>query len=79
MAMHNDVSRFGRLTGDVGGIVAAITQCPNNTVAYNRIDGSGSTGISGGVYLDDFTSGVTVHHNLVTNCTVGNLRQGRSP
>ena len=71
VAMHNDVSRFGRLTGDVGGIVAADTQCPNNTVAYNRIDSSGSIGISGGVYLDDFTSGVTAHHNLVTNCTVG--------
>jgi hypothetical protein len=74
MVDHNDISRYARLANDTGGIYVFGANCPNSTVAYNRIDGSGIlAGYGEGIMLDNATSGVTVHHNLTTNSRCGIL------
>ena len=66
---YNDISRFGFLDKDLGGIytVSGGAALTGNVVAYNRVHDSRSTGESAGIYLDNDFSGVTVHHNLVYN------------
>jgi hypothetical protein len=67
--LHNDVSRFGRLTNDLGGIYAWNDADSNSVIAYNKFhDCRDATPFSAGIYIDDGSSGFTVHHNLVTDC-----------
>ena len=76
---HNNISRYGILTNDLGGIYAYNTDLPGTSIAYNHIDGNSASGtLDAGVYLDDSTYGATVHHNLVTNSDIGIYVKGRS-
>ena len=79
MVEHNNISRYGFLTNDLGGIYAFDTDSPGTTIAYNRIDDRRRHGsINAGIYLDDSTDRITVHHNLVTNGDIGVYVKGYS-
>jgi hypothetical protein len=69
--LHNDISRFGYLTKDLGGIYTYSADLAGTVIAYNRIHDSHTTGIAAGVYLDSNCSNATVHHNLVYNVQRG--------
>jgi hypothetical protein len=78
---HNDISRYGRLTDDLGGVYMFATDTPGTSIAYNHIDGAGiGGGHTAGVYLDSSTNGkeagMTVHHNLITNSRIGIYAKG---
>jgi hypothetical protein len=77
--LHNDVSRFGRLTQDLGGITTGLSNGAGTVIAYNKVhDCRDATPYSAGIYVDDNTSGFTIHHNLVTNCPIGAHVKGDS-
>jgi hypothetical protein len=58
---HNEIARFCTRAEDGAGTV----------VAYNRISDDRSSTVAGGVQVDDDSSGIAVHHNLVTNVKHG--------
>ena len=69
---HNDISRYGRLLTDLGGIYASgISGGGDTDISYNRIHDTyvAGNGISAGVYLDSNSTGpsngITAHNNLV--------------
>ena len=69
---HNDISRYGFLTKDVGGTYCWSTDGAGTTIAYNKIHDCRDTGYNGqGVYMDNNSSNITVHHNLITNVQRG--------
>ncbi len=69
--LHNDVSRFGFLTKDLGGITTYTSESTGTEIAYNVVHDTRSTGLNVGIYPDAGTSGVLIHHNLVYNCQRG--------
>ena len=74
--LHNDISRFGYLTKDLGGIYSCNSNGAGTVIAYNKVhDCYARAGENVGIYLDNTTSGITVHHNLVTNVEYGGHRQ----
>lgn len=74
--LHNDVSRFGFLAQDLGGIYTWNADNAGSVIAYNRIHDSRGLGIKAGIYLDDYVNGVTAHHNLVYDTTRGMYVKG---
>ena len=68
---HNDISRYGFLTKDLGGTYCFETDSGGSTIAYNNIHNCYGAGSGVGVYLDNGSSNFQVHHNLVTNVSTG--------
>ena len=73
---HNDVSRFGVLTQDLGGTYTFGGTNTGTVVAYNRIHDCSSSGYNTGIYLDNYSSGTTAHHNLIYNVNAGITTNG---
>lgn len=69
--LHNNISRFGYLVRDLGGIYSVSANAPGSVVAYNRISDNRSAGENVGIYIDYSTSGITAHNNLVTDTQIG--------
>ena len=74
--LHNDVSRFGFLAQDLGGLYTWNADNAGSVIAYNRVHDSRGAGIKAGIYLDDYVNGVTAHHNLVYDTTRGMYVKG---
>lgn len=70
---NNDLSRFGMLTNDLGAIYTSKGINDGTVIAYNRVhnDTGPVANTHTGIYLDNHTSGVTVHNNLVYNTNNG--------
>jgi hypothetical protein len=71
---HNDISRYGFLTRDLGGIYTVSATAPGSVIAYNRVHDNHVNNLSPmnmGIYLDYDTTGFTVHNNLVSNVKYG--------
>jgi hypothetical protein len=71
---HNDISRYGFLTRDLGGIYTVSANAPGSVIAYNRVHDNHVNNLSPmnmGIYLDYDTTGFTVHNNLVANVEYG--------
>jgi hypothetical protein len=68
---HNDISRFGVLCNDLGGVYTFQTHGEGSVIAYNRITDTVGHSISAGVYLDEATFGYMVHHNLIQGTAEG--------
>lgn len=65
---HNDISRFGLLAADLGGICSSGTGGQvGSVIAYNRIHDSGTRHDIMGIYLDSHNYGFAIHNNLVYN------------
>ena len=79
--LSNDISRFGYITKDLGGIYTFLHegQTDGTVVAYNKIRDVRDPNIfDAGIYMDVGTTppspeSVTVHHNVVTDTPVGVL------
>jgi hypothetical protein len=67
--LNNDISRFGYLTKDLGGIYAyyADSSSGQSIIAQNRIHDNRSSGQNEGIYMDQGTTGFTAHHNVVSS------------
>jgi parallel beta helix pectate lyase-like protein len=63
---YNDVSGFGKLTRDLGGINAHQVYDANTDIAYNRIHSASTYGIYG-IYIDDAGNDYRIHHNVIYN------------
>jgi hypothetical protein len=68
---HNDISRFGVLCNDLGGVYTFQTHGEGSVIAYNRITDTVGHSQSVGVYLDEATFGYMVHHNLIQGTAEG--------
>ena len=72
---HNDISRYGRLIEDGGGVHSGAADCSGTTIAYNRINASSALPTVRGIQMDSSsdvsTSGATIHHNLILNGDIG--------
>ena len=74
---HNEIARFGFLANDLGGTSCVDTDGSGTVIAYNKIHDSYAISTGGvsitdpGVYLDNYSSNITVHHNLVYNAGYG--------
>jgi len=66
---HNDISRFGFIASDLAGVYTALGKDDGSVVAYNRVHDAVGTPV--GLYLDNSTSGYTIHNNLVNNVAYG--------
>ena len=76
---NNDISRFGYLTTDMGGIYTGNSTDTGSMIAYNRVHDGRTSGQCSGIYLDNNNSGTTVHHNLVYNLPYGTVSATASP
>jgi autotransporter-associated beta strand protein len=74
---HNDISRYGYLTSDLGGTYTWGSDGAGTVIEYNRIHDKKTSGQGDGIYLDNNHSGTTVDHNLVYNVDTG-IRQNQS-
>jgi len=67
---HNVVSNYMRRLDDGGGIYTSDAM-PDSEIAHNVVEHmrppDAHTKAGGALYLDQFTSGVHVHHNIVTD------------
>ncbi|MFH1498587.1 MAG: right-handed parallel beta-helix repeat-containing protein, partial [Verrucomicrobiota bacterium] len=65
--VHNDISYFSSICDDGGGTYSA-GQGVDGVIAYNWVhDAAVNSGMKAGIYLDNYTTGVVVHHNVVWN------------
>jgi hypothetical protein len=72
MITYNDCFNPGLLNWDVGIIYAFGTDALGAVVAYNWVhDNISEEGykIGNGIYIDNFCSDITVHHNVIWNCS----------
>ena len=69
--LNNDISRFGYLTQDKGAIYSGNSNGAGTVIAYNKVHDACGPGENAGIYPDNNTSGITIHHNLVTNVEYG--------
>jgi hypothetical protein len=67
---NNDIAGFGLLTADLGGVYTSGNAGDGSVIAYNRVHDSGNRWNSG-IYLDNYSSGISVHNNLVYNTKNG--------
>ena len=84
--IYNDIYNIGLICRDLGGTYANEPGYNFNAgtiIAYNWISNVGNqnqgnpvaTGNIGvGIYIDNNTSGLTVHHNAIDNCTDSGIR-----
>ncbi|MFH1499161.1 MAG: right-handed parallel beta-helix repeat-containing protein [Verrucomicrobiota bacterium] len=73
--IHNRISRFGSICDDTGGIYLA-GGGSGVVVAYNWIHDT-DEGMKVGVYLDNFTAGIVVHHNVTWNLSGNGITLNR--
>jgi hypothetical protein len=74
---HNDISRYCRLSSDIGGVYMFAGMAEGSSIAYNRIDSAADwSPMNAGVYMDDATGGTTIHHNLLTKGKFGVIVKG---
>jgi hypothetical protein len=71
LVQYNDIGRFGILTEDKAAIDTFHADATGTVIAYNKIHDARGSGENTGIRLDCGAKGVTVHHNLVTNCGKG--------
>jgi hypothetical protein len=78
---NNDVSRFGCLNKDLGGIHTGLTNANGTVISYNRIHDShsGTNTWNAGIMLDSGASSYSIHHNLVYNTRTGVELNGGDP
>lgn len=62
---YNDVSGANMLNNDAGAIYCWGADSQSGLIAYNWVHDSPN---ANGIYLDNFSSGFTVHHNVVWAC-----------
>jgi len=71
---YNDLRRFGMLCADLGGFYAYQTDGSGTVIAYNRIregDPQFRGGIHAGIYADNDSSNMIIHHNAVCSTPEG--------
>ena len=69
--IHNDLSYGGTKCTDLGLIYNYDTDGKNTEIAYNFIHDSQSKKNGVGIYLDENNQNHSLHHNIITNCSVG--------
>lgn len=77
---YNDVYNASMVNRDVGGIYTWGTDSKGTEVAYNWVHDIVSVGgyeIGNGIYVDNFCSDITVHHNVIWNCSYNALNYSR--
>ena len=67
---HNDISRYGALTSDLGGTYCYETDGSGTSLAYNKIHDTRSFGACG-VYMDGGSSNFSIHHNVFSQGSNG--------
>lgn len=74
---HNDISRYGALTSDLGGTYCYETDGSGTSLAYNKIHDARSFGTCG-VYMDGGSSNFSIHHNVFwqESSAAGNIGAG---
>lgn len=73
--LHNRISHFGGICDDTGGIYLAGSGA-GVVVAYNWIHDT-TEGMKVGIYLDNFTAGIVVHHNVTWNLSGNGITLNR--
>lgn len=77
---YNHCYNPGLLNWDVGIIYAYGTEAKGSEVAYNWVHDNVSTEsykIGNGIYIDNFCSDITVHHNVIWNCSYNAFNYSR--
>ncbi|MFP4681538.1 MAG: right-handed parallel beta-helix repeat-containing protein [Chitinispirillaceae bacterium] len=77
---YNDVYNASLVNRDVGGIYTWGTDSKGTEIAYNWVHDIVSVGgyeIGNGIYVDNFCSDITVHHNVIWNCSGNALNYSR--
>ncbi len=77
---YNEVYNASMVNRDVGGIYAWGTASKGTEIAYNWVHDIVSVGgyeIGNGIYVDNFCSDITVHHNVIWNCSYNALNYSR--
>ena len=69
--IHNDLSYGGTKCTDLGIIYNYNTDGKNTEIAYNFIHDSQSKKNGVGIYIDENNQNHSLHHNIITNCSVG--------
>jgi hypothetical protein len=69
--IHNDLSYGGTKCTDLGLIYNYDTDGKNTEIAYNFIHDSQSKKNGVGIYIDENNQNHSLHHNIITNCSVG--------
>ena len=69
--IHNDLSHGGTKCTDLGLIYNYDTDGKNTEIAYNFIHDSQSKKNGVGIYIDENNQNHSLHHNIITNCSVG--------
>jgi len=69
--IHNDLSHGGTICTDLGLIYCYDTDGKNTEIAYNFVHDSQSKKNGVGIYLDENNKNHSLHHNIITHCSVG--------
>jgi hypothetical protein len=69
---YNDISEVGRISDDVGALYFGNNSLGNMIVHHNVVHDN-SNPEAWGIYFDNLSSDVTVHHNITYNVTRGGL------
>ena len=71
--MHCDLSDANRLSNDTGALKCWGTDGAGSVIAYNWVhDNQGSNTV--GIYLDNYSSNFSVHHNVIWNNSGAGIR-----
>ncbi len=77
---YNEVYNASLVNRDVGGIYTWGTNGQGSVVAYNWVHDIVSEGgyeIGMGIYIDNYCSNITVHHNVIWNCSYNAFNYSR--
>ena len=77
---HNLVFDNGRVNWDVGGIYMFGVDGQGSSIDHNWVHDSHSTdpdNLGMGIYIDNFNSNTSIHHNVVWNCDYSALNYSR--
>lgn len=69
---YNHCYKASLMNWDVGGIFSFGTSAKGAVVAYNWVHdiiSGGDYKLGNGIYIDNFCSDITVHHNVIWNCS----------
>jgi len=69
--LYNDIYYCGRLTCDNGMPYCFRTNGGKTEIAYNWLHDNKAVMLGEGVYTDNHSSGVYIHHNVIWNCAAG--------
>lgn len=80
MITYNEVYNASLVNRDVGGIYSWGTDAEGTAIAYNWVHDIISEGgyeIGNGIYIDNFCANITVHHNVIWNCSYNAFNYSR--